>query len=503
VATVIGRMGTARGCALWWIVGSLATVACGEPTGNGGGEGPRFEFVTGTPPADTINALPQPTVLVVLLDGDGDPMAGQRVIFETPGDEFHGIPQLFIQNLEGRDHAPITDTSDADGRTGVLVYRGAAAGVAWLRVRAPALALSDSLPFEILPGQPVELRFTPADTALHVASSFSLQGRVHDRYGNLRPEAVTFVAESASVSVSGGPGTVTVTGLAIGRASVRATGAGLTTRSWVSVVPQGTLGFFLTTFSSDEVIGIATAGTDGSGYDTLTTGTAGPVDWAPDGQSLIFHWGDNNNASRLYRVTLGGAVQRVISQDIGGYPEMYPRYGADGWVYFTAATDPGIGTDELWRVRPDGSQPHRIGLPAAPYESDTYPAPAPDGTHVWFSTDRPSPGVGPVTLAALHVDSGTVSYLGFYGIGAVWSPLGDRVAFIDRVGAVMVTAPDGSEQRVVSAGGRAYYPYLDWSPDGKWIVAAGWDGLDLIEPDLGLTLPLPFAGRWRHPSWRP
>ncbi len=165
--------------------------------------------------------------------------------------------------------------------------------------------------------------------------------------------------------------------------------------------------------------------------------------------------------------------------------------------------DPSNGTDELWRVQADGNSPERSGPPAAPFESDTYPAPSPDGQHVWFSTDRPSPGPDPVTLADLDVGTGTVTYFDVYGIGAVWSPVGDRVAFLDQAGAVVVAAPDGSGRRVVSAGGAVYEPYIDWSPDGRWIVASGPAGAALIEPDLGVTLPLAFSERWRHPAWRP
>jgi hypothetical protein len=484
----------------------MAWIACGDATGNGTGE-PRFEFVTGTPAPDTINALPMPTVLVELQDSDDDPLRGQQVVFETPGDEFHGVPQLFISDLNGERHAPITDTTDADGRAGVLVYRAAAAGTAWLRVRAPALALADSLPFEILPGRPVQIGLTPADTALRVGAAFSLGGRVLDRYSNLRPESVTFVPESSAVAVSGGAGTATVTAAQIGRAAVRASGAGLTERAWISVVPEGMLAFVVSPFDTGDSTAIATAATDGSGYTALfETAFDGwntrPLDWAPGGQKLVFHHGSPAGDARLYHIDLAGTISRVISQGVG-YSEVLPRYGADGWIYFTVETIDGNGTEEIWRVQPDGSAAERVGLPAAPYESDTYAAPAPDGLRVMFSTDRPQPGQSPVTLAVLRLDSATVTYLGVYGIGAVWSPLGDRVVFVNGVGAIVVMAPDGSGQRVVSPEGRAYEPYLDWSPDGTWIVAAGMAGVDIIEPDRGVTLPLAFSLRWRHPSWRP
>jgi hypothetical protein len=483
-------------------------MACGDVTGGNGSDEPRLDFVGGIPPADTINGGGEATVLVALQTAGGSPLPDQRVVFEGPGDELAGVAQVFVATLEGNWGGPVTDTTDANGRAGVLVYRSAAAGTAWLRVRAPALGLSDSLPFEILPGRPAEIRLTPVDTAVLVGGGFPIVARVVDRFGNTRAEAVTLAADSASLSVNGAPGAGTVTGVALGRGSVRADGAGLTARAWVSVVPAGTLAFFIRAYDTDDSIAIVTVSTDGSGYRELFTspfdyGSDRPLDWAPDGQSLVFHYGTNSQPFRLYHIALDGSIRRVIAQDIGGYPELHPRYGWDGWIYFTAQTDWSIGTDELWRVRPDGSSAMRIGLPAAPYETDTYAAPAPDGLRVWFSTDRLNPGPEVQELASLRLDSGTVNYLGFYGIGAVWSPQGDRVAFLDRAGAIIVAAPDGSAQRVVSPGTRTYVPNLDWSPDGRWIVAAGVDGTDITDADSGLTLPLAFASRWRHPSWRP
>jgi len=298
-----------------------------------------------------------------------------------------------------------------------------------------------------------------------------------------------------------------VTGEALGRASFAATGGGLSAQAWVSVVPTGTLAFFVRAFTTDDSIAIATASTDGSCYTALFASefdfaSGRLLDWAPDGQRLVFHVGTNSERVRLYHITLTGDIEPVITPEIP-FPELYPRYGPDDWIYFTAQTDPSNGTDELWRVQADGSSPERIGPPAAPFESDTYPTPAPDGQHVWFSTDRPSPGPDPVTLADRDLTSGTVTEFDVYGIGAVWSPVGDRVAFLDQAGAIVIAAPDGIGRRVVSSGNTVYEPYIDWSPDGRWIVASGPAGAALIEADLGVRLPLAFSERWQHPAWRP
>ena len=490
----------------------LGLSGCSSATGDKDRGVPGVEFLTGTPQPDTVIAAE--SVIVALRYDDGSPVVREPITFETTGDGSHA-PFLFLYEMDGEPYRPSADSTGADGTARVLVLRGTVAGIAWLRVRVPRFNLSDSVPFQIRPGAPAAIRVTPPDTALQVGKTFTIRASVVDRFDNPRSDPLTFTAESSAISVSPSGETAVVTGLTYGRASMRVTGADQAQRGWVSVVPVGTLAFYLQAPTTGDSTGIGLSSTDGAELRMLFASpfdyaSDRPLDWAPDGQSLVFHLGRNGVPYRLYRITLSGEIARIIAQGIGGgLPEMLPRYGPDGRIYFTLETNEYNGTDELWRVNPDGSSPERIGPPADPYQSDTYAAPAPDTQHVWFSTDRPAPGVEPTTLAVLRVDSGTVSFLGFYGIGAVWSPLGNRVAFINRDGAIVVANPDGGGQRVVSSVTKRYVPYIDWSPDGKWIVASwrpsgAWTGgMDIIEPDLGMTLPLPFAAQWMHPTWRP
>ena len=91
-----------------------------------------------------------------------------------------------------------------------------------------------------------------------------------------------------------------------------------------------------------------------------------------------------------------------------------------------------------------------------------------------------------------------------HGIGPVWSPTGDRIAYQRCVGGpevecsgerhevVLVSVPDGTETVIQppKADGHDWYPFtVSWSPDGTTLLYAGWheDGQPL--PGGGHTLP--------------
>jgi len=90
-----------------------------------------------------------------------------------------------------------------------------------------------------------------------------------------------------------------------------------------------------------------------------------------------------------------------------------------------------------------------------------------------------------------------------HGIGPVWSPTGDRIAYQrleapdfeasgERHEVVLVNVADGTETVIEppKAGGHQWYPFtVSWSPDGSTLLYAGWnfDGQPL--PGGGKTLP--------------
>jgi hypothetical protein len=44
---------------------------------------------------------------------------------------------------------------------------------------------------------------------------------------------------------------------------------------------------------------------------------------------------------------------------------------------------------------------------------------------------------------------------------------------------------------------------MDWSPDGRWIIAVGGGGLELLEVATGRVVPLPHLPPGLvHPAWQ-
>lgn len=485
---------------------SLLVAACSSPT-DGGEEVPGLELeLTSTPAAtDTIGA-PWDTLAVEVHDTDGVPVSGIGIEFALRVEAGAELPEVIIRTLDGETQTSACMT-DADGQCHVQVERGLVTGVGWLHVASTSVADSDSILVEVLPGAPSELRVEPADTAVLVNNTYSVEATVLDRAGNARDEVVTFENSATAISIDAAGGVAAVTGNQYGRASLDVSAAGFDAVSHVSVVPDGILAVY---DPGVFPLAIATVRTDGSGYDgiyeTNNIQSGGwNLDWAPDGLSLTLHVTDFTVPSQwLFRIVPGGDLERLISEDYEAYTEALPRHGNDGWIYYAASVLPlPSSAGELWRVRPDGSEAERVGPVAGEGDVDTYPDPAPDGLKLLFSTNRGASTTDATRIAVLDLVTYEVDFLGTEGRSPVWSPDGNRIAFADPNAAIRVMEADGSNVQVISEPGREYQPWLTWSPDGRWIATAGPGGLDIIDTQTQLTLPLPFGTQWRRPAWQP
>ena len=99
---------------------------------------------------------------------------------------------------------------------------------------------------------------------------------------------------------------------------------------------------------------------------------------------------------------------------------------------------------------------------------DTSGKPSPDGRYLSLSDISPGSAGD---LAVLEIASGRTRRLTnkLYAYSSVWSPDGGRIAFIDWMGAdpeLKIIGSDGSGSRTLAMG----WP-LDWSPDGRFILA--------------------------------
>jgi len=138
----------------------------------------------------------------------------------------------------------------------------------------------------------------------------------------------------------------------------------------IAFSPDGSkLLFVRDVFEADGIGLLYVIGTDGSGLRNLNhrgTGVSagstfgGSASWAPDGSKVTFSAFDQiaqafGPPSSIYVVDAGSGSDRAIT---GNAPNGSARWSPDGqWI----AYDEGVaGHQDVWLVRPDGSQPHLL-----------------------------------------------------------------------------------------------------------------------------------------------
>jgi hypothetical protein len=466
----------------------VAGAACGDPAGPDD-HAPGLRFVAGTGQTDTVDAALPQAVTVEVRDSSGRALSGLVVRFE-PADT-----ALEVATLTGGFADFAADTTDAEGRSGVLVRFGTRAGPAGLRASVPVYGWTEDTEFTVQPGAAVALQVEPSDTLVSVGATFALRASSEDRYGNARADAITYQSldQAAGVSAAGG-----VTALSAGVARIVArVGTALSDTSRVDVVPTGTIAF-----SSPNGVGVVNL--DGTGYRELTIPTADyqgryPT-WLGDTALVAM---DGQHYGELVRVSLSGAVAYLVPGSDTVALEVWPEATRDGsWVYFGGLVPlyPTSGIS-LWRVHPDGTGLGRVSPPNAEYEADTFPSPSPDGTRVALATTR----YGSFQLAVIELASGQFTPLaGVNGTAVRWSPVADTIAYLRwPQEEIWVVAASGGGARRVSPADRYYQVGMDWSPDGRWIIAVGGGGPELLEVATGRVVLLPHLPPGLvHPAWQ-
>ena len=451
---------------------------------------PGILLAAGASATDTVDATPA-QALVVEVRGKGGRLAPGTVVRFTsllnPGDGQFGPVRATVSRIDAAFFNTFAvDTTDARGRASVLVRFRTTTGTARIQVTVPELGFTDTASYTVLPGAAFRVTALPKDTVLSAGGTATLRSTVTDRYGNPRNDPVTFARVSGDVTLQGS----TVTAQGGGVAKIVAQAMGLSDTTTIAVVPSGVLAV------SVAQSGVATVNLDGSGYRLLTTLRSAYVRWAPDGSAIAF---DNDYAVPARIVTLDGAVRSVRQSSAGTEAEMYPVFSPDGaWVYLSVIAQ---GQFKLWRARPDGTQ--AALLTSASPEDDFYPSPSPDGTRLAYVRRT---GGGEDYLRILDLNTGAVSKIDVQGHAPAWSPLGDLIAYVDlRDGsALKVMRPDGTGQRRVSLGG-SYEKSVQWSPDGKWLVALNQQigRIQLIDVATGFAVSLSYSGSMRSPAWKP
>jgi Tol biopolymer transport system component len=160
--------------------------------------------------------------------------------------------------------------------------------------------------------------------------------------------------------------------------------------------------------------------------------------WSPDGKKLVFtggRKGETGHYRNLWSVDVDTKIETALTPP--GTLDDGPEYTPDGkYIYFNSVR---TGTMQIWRMRPDGSQPEQVTFDAY---NDWFPHISPDGkwiVYLAFPTDMdpwshpfyrqcyirlmPASGGVPKTIGYLYGGQGSMNTPG-------WSPDSQRIAFV-------------------------------------------------------------------------
>jgi hypothetical protein len=381
----------------------------------------------------------------------------------------------------------VSEETDERGRARVMIRFGPTAGPGMIIVSVPALEMVDTAHFTVMTGAPAKVTILPNDTLLLIGRSVTLQAVVKDRTGNARSDPVSLTRISGPITLDG----TTVSGTSEGVGRVKAEVSGVADTSVIAVLPPGPI-------AAGTPQGVVTFEADGSHRRLITVGYPENVRWAPDGAALAF---DEGYRSPAKVVTIDGAVRPLATVEINSVAQMYPAFTNDNSTVFFSAVAGGAATFRLWRTTRNGSSPTLLSTTSP--EDDFYPSPSPDGSRLAYVRRT---GSGNDYIRILTVATGAVDKIDVRGHAPAWSPLGDRIAYVDlRSGGRLKTMlPDGTDQR--DAGQQAGFELgVQWSPAAKYLIAYNrfLKAIQIVEVSTGLTINLPSTSDMLSPTWRP
>jgi len=446
---------------------------------------------------DTIYAIHQLTITV--REPEGMFARGVEVRVQTGGGNFWGLVQRTDDSVF---RFTAVDTTDLVGRVSLRTQLQFQAGPGHLIVTVPALGYVDTVTFTVDPGRPVGVRVSPADTALYAARDFALRpygvDRVNNPIANL-PFEFSHISGPVTVNAAG---TVSTTG--IGRAAVAVRASGVTDTAWVSVVPEAWVATQKFYPGNGGPEGIFLMQLDGSGRDSLTRGLNNSFvphgfGWSPDGQQLILP-----RTTMLFLLQPGGVEQQLV--EMTAELNTAARFSRDGqWVYFALAYSSATQRSGLYRIRLDGTSLMHLGDDTSHFGTDYFASPSHDGLSVAYSSTR-SPCFSNPCIRVLDLATNRDRVYGGqdYLVGgdmAAWSPVEDLIAYSSG-SEVRLIRSTGTPVRVV-ASDAGMVKWMEWSPDGRWLIVAADFGVVLFDIQNVVRLPLAQFSSYSATIWRP
>ncbi len=162
--------------------------------------------------------------------------------------------------------------------------------------------------------------------------------------------------------------------------------------------------------------------------------------WSPDGKKLVFTGGRNGEKGdyrNLWAVDVETKVETALTPP--GTLDDGPEYTPDGqYIYFNSVR---TGTMQIWRMRPDGSEPEQITFDEY---NNWFPHVSPDGAWIAYvafpkEIDPWShPFYKQCTIRLIPTSGGAPKAIGYFygGQGSMntpnWSPDSTRLAFVSN-----------------------------------------------------------------------
>jgi hypothetical protein len=406
-----------------------------------------------------------------------------------------------------------TDTTDAQGRAGVLVQMGTVAGNAVVAIRTPD-GLTDTARFTVKPGNGVKLSMAFRDTTLMAAESLDRIATVLDRFGNVATAAASLTLTSlvdAAVTLTA-PGGAKATGT-FGRARIGVQGAGKSDSAFISVVPAATIAY-----GDNDLATMFTARVNGTvlrqflSFVGDTHAAAFSIDWDPSGAGRFVIAADQSGIYQaLFMVDTSGAYRAIVpfSYNPGSPAIGTGHFSADGqWIYYSKGIFHAGRIDQydIYRIHPDGTGSERVYSPPTGTTGYWNPLPVPGGRYViatgWNAQQNWS-------TARLDVATGaTVEYGPYYS--ASYCAASDLVAMSAQDGRLWVAKSDGSGLHALppmpgSGSGNGLYSPPGWSPDCAWMLAVNEKNSRpvVIRMSDGAIVPITIGSRPYDMVWKP
>jgi hypothetical protein len=481
---------------LAWSASCGATAEQSGPAGDGPGT---LRVVSDVNRTDTALARSSLPLRVQVLRSNGSPASGATLAFSGTGIAA----------------SPSTAVADANGMASTNVQFGQRVGPATLDITAMAPSIGESLKFTILPGNAVKVVLSWRDTSMMVGDTVRSPMHTVDAYGNER-------SGSASLEISRGANiaeaniardTLVVTGRQAGRFITRVRDGGFVDSLAMTVFPAGDVAQLTSANVNAQFLLSRVDGTRARKIATLNAGYISQcAQWATSGDRVIYSPG--SRGLRFATVQGSEGVLLPSVNPAGAVPsQSYPVPSADGqWVYFTWDSGyPYYTIDRsIWRVHWDGSGLQQA-VPPAPDVTNYFSfSVSHDGSRIVIEVETPVYG-----MQLWNMETGQRTDFRKGGRQPVWGPGDSLIAYVSTgtngAGPLHVMRPDGSGDRVIGRPDLSHYG-VSWSPDGRWILAAGgapflqaptfW----LIDVASGEPLPLadppPFTDLPCR-SWRP